>query len=164
MILRLAVLLGLGVALAQDIGLRCTPCHSEHLADLKSHKHFAARVGCEVCHGSSQKHRDAVGGAAPDQVAAPEQVPALCGSCHEKALKEYTQSVHSSLVLAAGRVRAAGCGTCHGVHQSKSIAAMKQQCDRCHKDLPAACQTTGAVSRQKLICASCHNPHTLARR
>jgi hypothetical protein len=162
MILAIATLLA--AAPAQEMGARCTPCHSEHLEGLKAHKHFAVRVGCEVCHGSSQKHRDASGGAAPDRVAAPEQVPALCGGCHEKARREYSPSRHGKVVLAAGRLRAASCGTCHGVHEPRSIAAMKRQCDRCHSSLPAACQVNRAAQPQALPCAGCHDLHTLAKR
>jgi hypothetical protein len=158
----LAVLVA--AALGQPAGKQCLPCHSEHVDDLKTHKHAAKQVGCEVCHGPSQVHRNAVGAAAPDRVAAPDEVPALCGGCHVEQRKEYDSSKHGKLVLAKSKTRAANCGTCHGVHSVRGAAAMKKQCDRCHAPLPAACKVTSPVAADKLVCTACHSPHLLARK
>ncbi|MBL8231185.1 MAG: cytochrome c3 family protein [Bryobacterales bacterium] len=151
------------IASGQEVGKQCLPCHSEHVEDVRAHKHAAKQVGCEVCHGPSQTHRDAVGATAPDRVAAPDEVPALCGSCHTEAREEYVESKHGKLVLARAKTRAANCGTCHGVHAVRDAAAMKRQCDRCHAALPTSCKQ-GSPAAGKLICSTCHAPHTLARR
>ncbi|MCZ2152192.1 MAG: hypothetical protein LC126_30995 [Bryobacterales bacterium] len=148
---------------AQETGRLCAPCHAEYVADLKTHKHFAKGIGCEVCHGSSQQHRNAAGATAPDRVAAPDEVPALCGGCHTAQRKEYEPSKHGVLVLARSKTRAANCGTCHGVHSPRTAAAMERQCARCHASLPDACRKPVTVASGRLRCAVCHAPHTLAR-
>ncbi|MBI4905378.1 MAG: cytochrome c3 family protein [Acidobacteria bacterium] len=157
------LLLWNGLAWAQ-LGRNCTPCHSEQVDDVRGHKHGAAGVTCEVCHGASQKHRDALGAAAPDKVAGPDEVPALCGGCHTGQLKDYALSRHGKIVAAKSEQRAANCATCHGVHAARNVVAMKRQCDRCHASLPQACTRAGvAATAGRLVCASCHAPHTLAR-
>lgn len=149
---------------SQEVGKQCLPCHAEHVADVNTHKHASKQVGCEVCHGPSQVHRNAVGATAPDRIAAPDEVPALCGGCHVEQRKEYVESKHGKLVLARSKTRAANCGTCHGVHSFREAAAMKKQCDRCHANLPVACKSSPAVAAGKLGCVTCHAPHSLARK
>lgn len=144
------------IAFGQEVGKQCLPCHTDQIDDLKKHKHFAKSVACEVCHGTSENHRKAVGAAPPDRVAASDEVPALCGSCHVAQRKEYATSKHGALVLARSEKKAASCTTCHGVHAPRDGVAMKRQCDRCHESLPAAC-------KQEKPCATCHQPHTLRR-
>jgi hypothetical protein len=146
----------------QEVGKQCLSCHIEYVEDLRSHKHAAKGISCEVCHGDSQQHRNAVGATSPDRVAAPDEVPALCGGCHVPQGKLYATSAHGKLVLSSSKTRAANCGTCHGVHALRNAVAMKRQCDRCHAELPAACKK-GTAGESKLVCASCHNPHTLKR-
>lgn len=141
---------------------QCKSCHTEHVEDFLSHKHASAKLSCEVCHGASEKHRKAVGSASPDRVAAPDEVPALCGGCHADALKVYSASKHGQAVAAKGK--AANCGTCHGVHAPRWGAAMAKQCARCHADLPAACKATPGRVNARLACAACHEQHGLARR
>ncbi|MBI3682296.1 MAG: hypothetical protein HY235_18105 [Acidobacteria bacterium] len=87
----------MGLMLAALLAQACVPCHTEHSEALKTHKHFAKGVGCEVCHGASQQHRNAVGAAAPDRVAAPEEVPALCGGCHLAERQAYESGMHGKL-------------------------------------------------------------------
>jgi hypothetical protein len=148
---------------AQEIGNLCAPCHGEYVAGLKTHKHSAKGIGCEVCHGSSQQHRNAAGATSPDRVAAPDEVPALCGGCHTAQRKQYERSKHGVLVLARSKTRAANCGTCHGVHSPRTASAMERQCVRCHASLPDACRKRVTVASGKLRCGVCHSPHTLAR-
>ncbi|MCS7024572.1 MAG: cytochrome c3 family protein [Bryobacteraceae bacterium] len=156
-------LLGLAVvaAWAQELGTSCLPCHSEHVADVRAHKHGARQVGCEVCHGVSETHRNASGGVAPDRVAAPDEVPLLCGGCHGEERKQYLASKHGKLVMARSKIRAPSCGVCHGVHAQRNAVAMRRQCDRCHTDLPASCKPGQAPPAGKLVCAQCHAPHSL---
>lgn len=147
---------------AQEGGKVCGACHIEHVNEWRTHKHAAKNVVCEVCHGPSQAHRNALGATAPDRVAAPDEVPELCGSCHAPQRKAYEPSKHGKLVLARSKTRAANCATCHGVHSLRDAAQMKRQCDRCHATLPAACQRKVESAAAKLVCNSCHDPHTLA--
>lgn len=157
------VLLWFGVAMGQEVGQVCAPCHTEQVDELKTHKHFAKSVGCEICHGTSQQHRNAVGATAPDKVAAPDEVPALCGACHVAQRKDYESSKHGKIVLARSKTKAANCATCHGVHGPRNAVAMLRQCDRCHASLPASCKREAATGSAKLICATCHDGHKLSR-
>ena len=130
----------------------CAPCHNEQIADVAAHKHGAKQVTCVVCHGASEKHRKATGEAPPDRVAAPDEVPALCGGCHAAENKDYLISKHAKLVLEKSKVKSANCATCHGVHAKQKPEA---RCARCHAALPASCKP-GAT------CNSCHVRHTMS--
>jgi hypothetical protein len=143
-------------AVAQKTHELCTACHSEQVTDFQSHTHFKAGLSCDACHGPSQKHRAAQGAAPPDRVAAPDEVPALCGGCHAVQHKQFVPSKHGQLVAARSKVRAANCGTCHGVHNLRSASQIQQQCQRCHASLPASHPKMAAAS-----CMSCHAKHTL---
>jgi hypothetical protein len=105
----------------------CAPCHSEQVADFQNHAHFKKGLSCDACHGPSVKHRTSTGAVPPDRVAAPDEVPALCGGCHSAELKEFLESKHGQLVMARSKVKAANCTTCHGVHSLR-----KPQCLSCH--------------------------------
>jgi hypothetical protein len=141
---------------AQKTHELCAPCHSEQTADFQGHPHSQAGLSCDACHGRSEKHRTAQGAAPPDRVAAPDEVPALCGGCHAAQHKEFLPSKHGQLVMARSKVKAANCGTCHGVHYLRSTAQMHQQCGRCHASLPASHPKTTSSA-----CMSCHAKHTL---
>jgi Cytochrome c3 len=147
-----------------EVGKSCQSCHDEYVADVRSHPHGAKGISCEACHGTSSQHRSSVGATSPDRIAAPDEVPSLCGSCHQEQRKLYAPSAHGKLVLASSKTRAANCGTCHGVHAQRNAAAMKRQCDRCHAELPAACvaKPRVALAEGKLSCSGCHNLHSLA--
>jgi hypothetical protein len=120
--------------LAQKTHEFCAPCHSEQVADFQTHPHFQKGLSCDACHGPSVKHRTSTGAVPPDRVAAPDEVPALCGGCHAAEAKEFLDSKHGKLVMARSKVKAANCTTCHGVHNLR---------------MPQA------------SCMSCHNKHTL---
>jgi hypothetical protein len=65
---------------AQKTQEYCAPCHAEQVSDFETHPHFAKGLSCDACHGQSVKHRTSTGAASPDKVAAPDEVPALCGT------------------------------------------------------------------------------------
>ena len=132
----------------------CAPCHAEQVGDLETHPHFAKGLSCDACHGQSVKHRTSTGAASPDRVAAPDEVPALCGTCHPAQKKEYLNTKHAALVLARSATKSANCATCHGVHSLRSAKQTQQQCQKCHTMLPASC-------KPEQSCASCHVPHTM---
>lgn len=151
-------------AAAQKTHDYCMACHSEHVSDFQSHPHFAKGLSCDMCHGQSTKHREAAGGAAPDRVAAPDEVPALCGTCHAGQHKEYLVSKHAKLVLSRARVRSANCGTCHGVHYPRTARQVEQRCAQCHSSLPDACRAEPVAKTAKVSCVNCHSQHTLAKK
>ncbi|HYM09152.1 MAG TPA: hypothetical protein VEU62_00395 [Bryobacterales bacterium] len=143
----------------------CGACHTERVKDFLTHPHFQKGIECDACHGESKAHRTSLGHTEPDKVAAPAEIPALCGGCHPGKEKttiqaQYLASKHGRLVVENSKVRAPHCGTCHGVHDVRTGKAMERQCRRCHDRLPAAC--SAAPARQAaLVCAACHNPHSL---
>src|SRR5262245_59164717 len=98
----------------------CKVCHTETVQDFLSHPHSEKGLDCDTCHGESVKHRSSQGHTEPDRIAAPHEVPGLCGGCHTgkgspTILEQYSSSKHGQLVLAKARVRAQHWGTCHRV-------------------------------------------------
>lgn len=139
---------------AQKTHEYCAPCHAEQVADLQTHPHFAKGLSCDACHGQSVKHRTSTGAASPDRVAAPDEVPALCGTCHPTQKKAYLTTKHAAVVMERTQVKSANCATCHGVHSLRTAKQTQQQCLKCHTMLPASCKP-GAT------CVSCHVPHAM---
>ena len=145
----------------------CKVCHSETVQDFRSHPHSEKGLDCDTCHGESVKHRNSQGHTEPDRIAAPHEVPALCGGCHTgkgstTIQEQYGSSRHGQLVLAKARVRAPHCGTCHGVHSVRAPQAIEAQCKRCHAQLPPSCTVTPASTKARVSCANCHTPHRFA--
>ncbi|MBI3279670.1 MAG: cytochrome c3 family protein [Acidobacteria bacterium] len=139
----------------------CNACHQEQTADFLTHKHARSGLSCDACHGPSVKHRTSTGAAPPDRVAAPDEVPKLCGACHAQAHREYLTSRHAKLVLERSKTRSAHCGTCHGVHAARTARQTEVQCGRCHSGPPSRCKReAGATSG----CLACHAGHTLRRK
>jgi len=142
----------------------CVACHNATVEEFLTHPHAEQGIECSVCHGESLQHVNTDGGSEPDRIAAPHEVPTLCGACHvgegvDSILTEYSMSQHGKLVLEQSRTRAPNCGTCHGVHQLREWKAIEIRCQRCHTALPAECSQpplrTAVVS-----CAGCHTPHS----
>jgi hypothetical protein len=145
----------------------CKVCHSETVQDFLSHPHSEKGLDCDTCHGESGKHRSSQGHTEPDRIAAPHEVPALCGGCHAgkdsmTIQEQYSSSKHGQLVLAKARVRAPHCGTCHGVHSMRAPQGLEAQCKRCHTQLPAGCAATSASAKARVSCANCHAAHLFA--
>ena len=155
--MRLTLLLLALPLLAQKTQEFCAPCHSEQVADFETHKHFQKGLSCDACHGPSVKHGASTGAVSPDRVAAPDEVPALCGGCHAGQQKEFLASKHGALVMARSKVKAANCATCHGVHNLRTASQTLQQCQKCHPALPASHPAAAATA----ACMSCHDRHTL---
>ena len=140
----------------------CAPCHTGPSADFDKHPHKAKGISCDACHGMGEGHRNSQGMTAPDKVAGPKEVPALCGACHTKQLAAFQQSKHATALQANPR-RTANCAICHGNHAPRAVAATQAQCERCHDSRPAACKQAPAKVTAKVLCANCHVPHTLAK-
>jgi hypothetical protein len=140
----------------QPVHTLCSACHSEQVEDFLKHPHAAKALSCDACHGTSVKHRQASGGAPPDRVAGPQEVPGLCGTCHIPQKAQFDKSKHAAVLALAGRVRAPNCGTCHGVHVKNTPAQIDSRCARCHTQLPPSC-------KPDVRCVSCHDKHTNVR-
>ncbi len=164
---RFAVLVAVVLpAAAQKQHDLCAACHKETVADFRAHPHFRkAAMECAACHGESTAHRTSQGHTEPDRVAKPHEIPELCGACHAgqgatPIAELYSRSLHGKLVLGQSKVRAAHCGTCHGVHRLRQGRSTEAQCRRCHSALPAACSAK-PHRPAAAACAGCHDPHTL---
>jgi hypothetical protein len=132
--MRAALLLAMAaLGLAQKPHELCSACHSSQVEDFRSHAHFEKGLSCDACHGVSEKHMKATGAAPPDRVAGPDEMPDLCGACHAAEKAGYAVTAHAKLVAARAKVRAPHCGTCHGVHNPRPA---KNQCGRCHMEIP----------------------------
>ncbi|MBK5291284.1 MAG: cytochrome c3 family protein [Acidobacteriia bacterium] len=147
---------------AQKVHELCAPCHTTPAEDFLTHPHAAKGLSCDACHGKSTAHIQAAGGQPPDRVAGPSDQPALCGTCHSGHRTTYETSKHAKLVAARTRARAPACTTCHGAHAQRNPVSMTAQCRRCHEALPASCEVKPEKVTAKIVCANCHDPHTLA--
>ncbi len=160
----LGLLVAASLFSAETLHEVCSVCHSELVEQFTTHTHFRKGMSCDACHGPSVAHRTATGGVAPDRISAPDEVPALCGSCHPAQRKEFTGSKHGLLVLGRSRTKAANCTTCHGVHNSRTAVQTEAQCQKCHESLPAPCKGAPARKAAGVSCVNCHSRHTLTAR
>jgi hypothetical protein len=122
---------------------------------------------CADCHG---KH-DIVQMKTVDSENFRLNTPQMCGSCHEKQLKDYTQSVHGVAVKRHGKLEAAVCSDCHSAHQIASPEedtvklAITENCGSCHEAEVKSYRSTyhGQVAQlgyaHTAKCADCHAPH-----
>ncbi|MBM3801213.1 MAG: hypothetical protein FJW26_02755 [Acidimicrobiia bacterium] len=145
----------------------CKVCHSDTVTDFLSHAHSKNGLDCDTCHGASIKHRSSQGHSEPDQIAAPHEVPALCGACHTgkgstTIAEQYASSKHGQLVLSKARTRAPHCGSCHGVHGALGPLEILAQCKRCHTKLPESCRARSSAAKASVGCADCHAAHGFA--
>jgi hypothetical protein len=133
-------------------------------------------LSCSDCHTKITDDSHAEGGTK----AADEKVN--CGSCHDKAEKEYKQGLHSKMTM-KGTERAANCFDCHGKHDilpSKdpksmtNVSNIDKMCERCHSNIEFVKQHAlgGAISGEEfkgsvhgqtgqVTCTSCHGSHSL---
>jgi hypothetical protein len=157
----------------QPVHELCRPCHSETTADFLNHPHAKASLSCDTCHGESVAHRESGGGSDPDRITAPDQTPALCGTCHNQPAAnavgdaatipaQYQSSKHGVFVAERSKVRAPHCATCHGAHGLRPARAIQLSCSRCHQELPRACSGEPPSQASAVRCANCHQQHLFA--
>jgi len=158
----LALILTAGTFAQEKAQELCAPCHTGPSEDFDKHPHKAKDVSCDACHGMSEGHRNSQGMTAPDKVAGPKEVPAMCGACHPSQLTAFQTSKHFAVLQNDPR-RTATCAICHGNHALRPAAATQAQCERCHAKRPDACKQPPAKATAKVLCANCHVPHTLAK-
>lgn len=135
--------------------------------------HARAKVGCIACHGSD--HAKMEKGEAP-------VTAAVCGKCHEKALREHTASRHGMGLHSGwgctrnlGKRDARECRFCHEegsalprstVHCARFLKQSSEMgeagCNRCHsvESSCASCHSSHAtdlkIVRDPASCAKCH--------
>jgi nitrate/TMAO reductase-like tetraheme cytochrome c subunit len=99
------------------------------------------------------------------------RVPATCGTCHEKILAEYGDSIHGTQ-LAKGNAKVPVCSDCHTAHaitDSTDVRrlAILHQCGGCHERQLKTYRDTyhGQVSAlgfsRVATCADCHTAHRI---
>jgi cytochrome b subunit of formate dehydrogenase/nitrate/TMAO reductase-like tetraheme cytochrome c subunit len=101
------------------------------------------------------------------------RTPTLCGSCHNKALADYKNSVHGKQVMSSNNVYAAVCTDCHTTHavaRPHSVAArisIARECGNCHAGAMASYTETyhGKILAlgyaNVATCADCHRGHAI---
>lgn len=99
-----------------------------------------ASLDCSDCHAPKKGEAPGSAKGTKDDVAGWEVVS--CAKCHEKAAKDYSESIHGT-ALAAGKSDAAHCSNCHGNHNIKKVTDRDSMvfklrlpftCARCHKN------------------------------
>ncbi|HEX7616857.1 MAG TPA: cytochrome c3 family protein [Thermoanaerobaculia bacterium] len=98
-------------------------------------------------------------------------VPATCGSCHEKIIAEYGDSIHGTQ-LAKGNQKVPVCSDCHTAHAISAGSdarrlAILRECGGCHERQLKTYRDTyhGQVSAMGFsrvaTCADCHTAHEI---
>ena len=156
----------------------CGHCHGRQVEDLALDAHAAAhRAGdahsprCVECHGSHGvlSRRD------PASPTHRTNVPASCGTCHEKALEAYRGGAHAA-ALGEANPHAAMCTNCHAAHRvagldvrasSVARARLADTCGLCHGEESRAYARSvhGRAVRHRdphaPTCADCHGSHEI---
>ncbi len=142
--------------------------------------HGELKLDCTACHTD----------VSPEKIPHPEKLkPVNCASCHDKAVAEYSGTVHG-LARKGGSTVAASCTDCHGTHdirRSKDPASrtnhanLEATCSRCHGDDAAVLKgklpggnigrtfhdsihgkaLKGAARMSAPECTSCHGAHNI---
>jgi formate dehydrogenase gamma subunit len=158
--------------------------HRESIHGLSIARGVNEAANCWNCHGS---HGIQPVGEKNSKVY-PTNLPATCGSCHDNAefiekfamiVKEpgklYSHSVHGELIE-QGRMDAATCDLCHGVHDIKnrlqpgsriSTFRIPEDCGQCHGVIEEEYKQSihwiraKAGARDAPVCNDCHSEHSI---
>jgi formate dehydrogenase gamma subunit len=101
--------------------------------------------------------------------------PITCATCHEKAVRSYTASIHG-VAREAGNIRAATCADCHGKHDIQHPGAptsplhhenQGEVCGKCHQEIMTEVRNSihgkamakGAPDAP--TCTDCHADHQI---
>ncbi len=134
----------------------CVGCHrvrNEHLVgQWIDSAHFAARVGCEGCHGTDHDAAFAANG---------DVSPEICGGCHEAEYAGFAKSHHARaeedarknarFMVAPEAIQRQGCLTCHAIG-AKFADGGTGRCNDCH----SGHLFSGAEAREPRACEGCH--------
>jgi hypothetical protein len=91
----------------------CYVCHANYQREELSKEHQAVGVGCETCHGMSERHSGDEDGLVPPEIMFPrEKINASCmAKCHEKG--ELMASGNHDELFAAAKKSDKTCTDCH---------------------------------------------------
>jgi len=123
---------------------------------------------CATCHGAHAIYDPRTN---PESLVFRTKVPSTCGTCHEKILAEYSDSIHGTQ-LAKGNPKVPVCNDCHTAHAISDSTdarrlAILRQCGGCHESSLATYRDTyhGQVSAMGFsriaTCADCHTAHRI---
>lgn len=148
----------------------CLTCHEGYDTGVNSSKHAfakdprtpAAAYGCESCHGPGEAHSQD-----PENVSVKIFTKLSASEGNETCLTCHNRGQHAMWEGSAHDSRNMSCGSCHSVHQPKSVRAQltaanqTQQCATCHRDKVTKLDRSGhmPVREGKMECSSCHNVH-----
>jgi len=170
----------------------CATCHEAEVKQFSSSVHGRRRARlngdaptCQSCHGPA--HQVAAAGDPSSPVSKPN-LPRTCGQCHSnpalaakylfrvaKPVEAYESSVHGRAIQ-AGKLKAAACNDCHGVHNilpaddpSSPIykTRVASTCGECHG--PVLAQYTESIHGRAVAagvdaaptCTDCHGEHRI---
>ena len=134
----------------------CVGCHrarSEHLVgQWIDSEHFAARIGCEGCHGTDHEAMFAADGAVS---------PKVCATCHAEQYEGFARSQHAEadqdarenarFKVAPASMQRQGCLTCHAIGRRFPDGGTGR-CNDCH----AGHLFSAAEAREPRACEGCH--------
>ena len=170
----------------------CATCHSTEVSQYKLSIHGRARAkmngdapACQQCHGPAHQVAASSDAKSPVNKA---NLPDTCGHCHSnpvlvakymfgvaKPVEAYQSSVHGRAIQ-QGKLNAASCNDCHGVHDilpasdprskiwKQNVAAT---CATCHQDVYNTYresihgQAVAAGVLDAATCTDCHGEHRI---
>ena len=170
----------------------CATCHATEVGQYNSSVHGRAHAKlngdaatCQSCHGVAHQVVAASDAKSPVSKA---NLPDTCGKCHSnptlaakymfgvaRPVEAYKQSVHGRAIQ-AGKLNAASCNDCHGVHDilpasdphskiwKQNVAST---CATCHKNVFAVYresihgQAVAAGVMDAATCTDCHGEHRI---
>ena len=92
---------------------RCHVCHINYQSERLAVRHARANVGCEKCHGRSDKHCGDEDNITPPEIMYPRaRIKPACMACHPR--KKIDIPKHKPLFAAGSRKC---CTDCHGSHR-----------------------------------------------
>ena len=162
----------------------CFECHSVMEGKsiiFKDDVHYKYGLSCDYCHGGDRNDDtdDSMRADRGFKVRVTRLgTPEYCGRCHSDAafmhkykkdqrvdqLSKYRDSVHG-ILLAGGEAKSAGCGDCHGVHDTRAVddprsrahrSRLVETCGKCH-----AADSAGGKAARAMSAGSRMDPHSL---
>jgi formate dehydrogenase gamma subunit len=176
---------------AHDAAL-CATCHEAEVKQFSASVHGRAHANlngdaptCQSCHGPAHK---VVSRSAPNSPVSKLNLPRTCGQCHSnpalaakylfavaKPVEAYESSVHGRAIQ-AGKMNAAVCNDCHGVHDILPADnplspifkfRVASTCGKCHTQVFAQFKESihgravAAGVDSAPTCADCHGEHRI---